>query len=261
MESTTVSSILLLSFFVSSIESYPLLHNFTALTGSVLTLPYKGHDRPFKFEWRLRDLTKVAISDPSTGITYPTGPLKGRVHLNDSALIVTSLRLSDTGTYTILSEDNTGTEIGYSYYVEVREPMQAPTLYTDRYNDSSAIRLTCQASNNLHRNITYHWKTDVIQATNSTRAIILDIEDYMSVTCTVTDGVSKNSITIMVPLRVFTTDASYGLHPTIIFLSVLCMILITAITVYFVKKHCCDKQYKITCINPYRECFGGAGLV
>ena len=227
MESTTVSSILLLSFFVSSIESYPLLHNFTALTGSVLTLPYKGHDRPFKFEWRLRDLTKVAISDPSTGVTYPSGPLEGRVHLNDSALIVTSLRLTDTGTYTILSEDNTGTEIGYSYYVEVRgtelpllflrdipfplfsltpslfflEPMQAPTLYTDRYNDSSAIRLTCQASNNLHRNITYHWKTDVIQATNSTRAIILDIEDYMSVTCTVTDGVSKNSITIMVPLR------------------------------------------------------------
>ncbi|ANJ02433.1 ORF11 [Fowl aviadenovirus 3] len=256
MESTTVSSILLLSFFVSSIESYPLLHNFTALTGSVLTLPYKGHDRPFKFEWRLRDLTKVAISDPSTGVTYPTGPLKGRVHLNDSALIVTSLRLNDTGTYTILSEDSTGTEIGYSYYVEVREPMQAPTLYTDRYNDSSAIRLTCQASNNLHRNITYHWKTDVIQATNSTRSIILHIEDYMSVTCTVTDGVSKNSITIMVPLR----DASYGLQPTIIFLSVLCMILIAAITVYFVKKHCCDKQYKITCINPYRECFG-AGLV
>ena len=86
----------------------------------MLTLPYKGHDRPFKFEWRLRDLTKVAISDPSTGITYPTGPLKGRVHLNDSALIVTSLRLNDTGTYTILSEDNAGTEIGYSYYVEVR---------------------------------------------------------------------------------------------------------------------------------------------
>ena len=160
--------------------------------------------------------------------------------------------------------------------------MQAPTLYTDRYNDSSAIRLTCQASNNLHRNITYHWKTDVIQATNSTRSIILDFENYMSVTCTVTDGVSKNSITIMVPLRgnirfsrylpilrnhvhlltrIFTTDASYGLHPTIIFLSVLCMILITAITVYFVKKHCRDKQYKITCINPYRECFGGAGLV
>nr|AAC71687.1 unknown [Fowl aviadenovirus 8] len=166
------------------------------------------------------------------------------------------------------------------------EPMQAPTLYTDRYNDSSAIRLTCQASNNLHRNITYHWKTDLIQPTNSTRSITLNIEDYISVTCTVTDGVSKNSITIMVPLRgsirfpvislyyvimptlltrIFTTDPSpptpYGLHPTIIFLSVLCMILITAITVYFVKKHCCDKQYKITCINPYRECFGGAGLV
>lgn len=81
------------------------------------------------------------------------------------------------------------------------EPMQAPTLYTDRYNDSSAIRLTCQASNNLHRNITYHWKTDLIQTTNSTRSIILNIEDYISVTCTVTDGVSKNSITIMVPLR------------------------------------------------------------
>lgn len=227
MEPTTVSSILLLSFFVSSIQSYPLLHNFTALTGSVLTLPYKGHDRPFKFEWRLTDMTKVAISDPATGITYPSGPLKGRVHLNDSALIVTSLRLSDAGTYTILSEDNAGTEIGYSYYVEVRgtelyppffhmisrslffltpslfflEPMQAPTLYTDRYNDSSAILLTCQASNNLHRNITYHWKTDLIQATNSTRSIILNIEDYISVTCTVTDGVSKNSITIMVPLR------------------------------------------------------------
>lgn len=79
--------------------------------------------------------------------------------------------------------------------------MQAPTLYTDRYNDSSAIRLTCQASNNLHRNITYHWKTDLIQPTNSTRSITLNIEDYISVTCTVTDGVSKNSITIMVPLR------------------------------------------------------------
>lgn len=164
--------------------------------------------------------------------------------------------------------------------------MQAPTIYTDRYNDSSAIRLTCRASNNLHRNITYHWKTDLIQTTNSSRSIILNIEDYISVTCTVTDGVSKNSMTIMVPLRgkmrfpvislyyvimstpltrIFTADAStstpYGLHPTIIFLSVLCIILITAITVYFVKKHCCDKQYKITCINPYRECFGGAGLV
>ena len=126
MESTPVSSILLLSFFVSSIESYPLLHNFTALTGSVLTLPYKGHDRPFKFEWRLTDMTKVAISDPNTGITYPSGPLKGRVHLNGSALIVTSLRVSDAGTYTILSEDNTGTEIGYSYYVEVRGTELSP---------------------------------------------------------------------------------------------------------------------------------------
>ena len=129
MESTTVSSILLLSF-VSSIESYPLLHNFTALTGSVLTLPYKGHDRPFKFEWRLTDQTKVAISDPSTGINYPSGPLKGRVHLNGSALIVTSLRLSDAGTYTILSEDNTGTEIGYSYYVEVRGIELSPPFST-----------------------------------------------------------------------------------------------------------------------------------
>lgn len=130
MESTTVSSILLLSFFVSSIESYPLLHNFTTLTGSVLTLPYKGHDRPFKFEWRLTDQTKVAISDPSTGINYPSGPLKGRVHLNGSALIVTSLRLSDAGTYTILSEDNTGTEIGYSYYVEVRGIELSPPFST-----------------------------------------------------------------------------------------------------------------------------------
>ncbi len=136
-----VSAIAFLSCLCLTRTAQQVGKSFNLTTHSNLTLhpQTKGTS---KQEWRLGRDTKIAMWEKGYGYSYPSGPFKGRVEMNETSVTLFDLRPNDSAILTYFSEDSSGTESEYPYAISVRGepfPTFAPFCQSSTLADTQHI--------------------------------------------------------------------------------------------------------------------------
>ncbi|QGQ62890.1 ORF11 [Fowl aviadenovirus E] len=229
--------------------------SFNLTTHSNLTL-HPRHRGISKQEWRLGRDVKIAIWEKGIGYSYPKGPFQGRVTINETSITLFDLRPNDSTTLIYFAEDSVGTEEEYPYVLSIRDPLRPPVIKVigeKQTGSEGRYRLQCVAQDN-HTSITYHWYTSSLEPGNSSEEVSLLTGRDLAVTCRISDGHSRNSMTLVIPLNTLAA-APYGSGFTTLFLAVLALILLCIIVGYTFKRLYSKTDRRFIC-NPYRECFG-----
>ena len=222
-----VSAIAFLSCLCLTRTAQQVGKSFNLTTHSNLTLhpQTKGTS---KQEWRLGRDTKIAMWEKGYGYSYPSGPFKGRVEMNETSVTLFDLRPNDSAILTYFSEDSSGTESEYPYAISVRgepfptfapfcpsstladtqysfsDPLRPPILRlmtnNSRPRTESRISLQCIALDN-DSSITYAWYTDTLESGDNIQQVTVPTDPEVAVTCRISDGHSSNSATLVVPLN------------------------------------------------------------
>ncbi|ANJ02544.1 ORF11 [Fowl adenovirus 8a] len=217
-----VSAIAFLSCLCLTRTAQQVGKSFNLTTHSNLTLhpQTKGTS---KQEWRLGRDTKIAMWEKGYGYSYPSGPFKGRVEMNETSVTLFDLRPNDSAILTYFAEDSSGTESEYPYAISVRDPLRPPILRlmtnNSRPRTDNRMSLQCIALDN-DTSITYAWYTDTLESGDNIREV------------TVRTDSEDPRISRSFPPTPLEPAAPYGADMTTVFLAILALILLSVIGGY-----------------------------